>query len=246
VNEYDAIGRTYAATRRADPRIAERIGAALGGARSVVNVGAGTGSYEPARTVLAVEPSAVMIAQRPAGAAPAVQARAEALPLADGAAEAVMAVLTVHHWADLAAGVAELRRVARRRVVVLTWDHRVFESFWLVREYLPEVAAFDATRAVPVDHLARLLGGARVEPVPVPHDCVDGFGAAYWRRPAAYLDPVVRAGISMLAQPGEAVVRPGLDRLAADLAAGRWHDRHADLLAREEFDAGYRLLVADG
>ncbi|MDG6106813.1 methyltransferase domain-containing protein [Dactylosporangium aurantiacum] len=242
---YDTIGATYATTRRPDPRIGARVAAALGDASSVVNVGAGAGSYEPPQTVLAVEPSAVMIRQRPARAAPVVQARAEALPLATGAADAVMALLTVHHWADLAAGVAELRRVARRRVVVLTWDAPVFRSFWLVREYLPQAVAFDETRAVPVERLAALLGGARVEPVPVPHDCVDGFAAAYWRRPAAYLDPAVRAGISMLAQTGEDALRPGLHRLAEDLRAGRWQEEHPDLLDREEFDAGYRLVVAD-
>ncbi|WP_238007466.1 methyltransferase domain-containing protein [Dactylosporangium sp. AC04546] len=242
---YDAIGTTYAGTRRPDPRIGALITAALGDARSVVNVGAGAGSYEPPQTVVAVEPSAVMIGQRPAGAAPVVRARAEALPLAGDAADAVMALLTVHHWTDLEAGIAELRRVARRRIVVLTWDPLVFRGFWLVSEYLPEAAAFDEARAVPVDRLTELLGGARVTPVPVPHDCTDGFGAAFWRRPEAYLEPAVRSGISMLAQFGEEAVRPGLDRLAADLESGRWHERHADLLERADFDAGYRLLVAD-
>ncbi|MEU6371722.1 methyltransferase domain-containing protein [Streptomyces sp. NPDC046909] len=243
---YDTLGASYSHTRRPDPRIAAQIHAALGDATDVVNVGAGTGSYEPPETVLAVEPSQVMIAQRPPGSAPAVQAVAECLPLRDGAADAVMALLTVHHWSDQAAGIEELRRVARRRVVVLTWDQRVFrERFWLVREYLPEAADFDDTRAVPTDRLAELLGGARVEPVPVPHDCTDGFAAAYWRRPHAYLDPRVRAGISLLSQPDEAVLAPGLARLADDLAGGRWHARHADLFTRETFDVGYRLLVAD-
>lgn len=243
---YDSLGVTYARTRRPDPRIAERIHAALGNVTDVINVGAGTGSYEPPATVLAVEPSRVMLAQRPPDAAPAVQAVAEQLPLRDGAVDAVMALLTVHHWSDPAAGIAELRRVARRRVVVLTWDQRVFrERFWLVREYLPEAAAFDDTRAMATARLAELLGGAREEPVPVPHDCVDGFAAAYWRRPHAYLDPRVRAGISLLAQPGEDALAPGLARLADDLNTGRWHTRHADLLTRETLDVGYRLLVSD-
>lgn len=242
---YDRIGTTYGSTRRADPRIAAHIRAALGSARSVVNVGAGSGSYEPATTVLAVEPSPVMLAQRASDAAPAVRAVAESLPLRDDTADAAMALLTVHHWSDLAAGLAELRRIARRRVVVLTWDQSAFRRFWLVDEYLPEAAAFDDARAVPVERLADLLGGARVEPVPVPHDCVDGFGAAFWRRPEAYLDPIVRAGISMLAQTGDGVLRDGLDRLAADLSSGRWHDRHTDLLRLDAFDAGYRLVVAD-
>jgi Methyltransferase domain len=242
---YDAIGATYATTRAPDPRIGALIGTALGDARSVINVGAGTGSYEPSQTVLAVEPSSVMIRQRPAGAAPVVQARAEALPIADGAAEAAMALLTVHHWANLDAGVAELRRVARRRIVVLTWDQLVFREFWLLSEYLLDVAAFEDVRAVPVDRLAGLLGGAKIVPVPVPHDCTDGFAAAYWRRPEAYLDPVVRAGISMFAQADDEMLRPGLDRLAADLESGRWRRRRSDLLARQTLDAGYRLLIAE-
>lgn len=242
---YDSIGATYTDTRRPDPRIAEQIHAALGGAASVVNVGAGAGSYEPPQTVVAVEPSTVMIAQRPAGSAPVLRARAEAIPLADDAADAVMALLTVHHWTDPAAGLAELRRVARRRVVVFSWDQSVTREFWLFKEYLPQALPLDEARAVPVDRLAALLGGARVEPVPVPHDCTDGFGVAFWRRPEAYLDPRVRAGMSILAQPGEQVLRAGLARLAEDLESGRWHENHADLLERETFDGGYRLFVAD-
>ncbi|MFI0733590.1 methyltransferase domain-containing protein [Streptomyces sp. NPDC021225] len=243
---YDTLGAAYARTRQPDPRIAAQIHAALGNVTDVINVGAGTGSYEPPRTALAVEPSQVMIAQRPPGSAPAVRAVAEHLPLRDNAAEAAMALLTVHHWADLAAGMAELRRVARRRIVILTWDQQVFrERFWLVRDYLPEAAALDDTRATPTDQLVDLLGGARQEPVMVPHDCVDGFGAAYWRRPAAYLDPRVRAGISMLAQTGEDAIAPGLARLADDLATGRWHTHHAELLTLDTIDVGYRLLVTD-
>lgn len=242
---YDTIGTTYNGTRRADPRVAALITTALGDARTVINVGAGTGSYEPPQTIFAIEPSSVMISQRPAGAAPALQAFAEQIPLPDNAADAAMALLTMHHWTDLHAGIAEMRRVASRRIVVLTWDQRITRRFWLLSEYLPEAVVLDDRRAVPIDRLAELLGGARVEPVPVPHDCTDGFGAAYWRRPEAYLDPAVRAGMSMLAQTGEAALAPGLARLAADLESGRWHDTHADLLEREELDAGYRLLIAD-
>ncbi|MEW1550813.1 class I SAM-dependent methyltransferase [Streptomyces tsukubensis] len=242
---YNSIGTTYAGTRRPDPRIADRIHQALGGSATVINVGAGTGSYEPSQTVLAVEPSSVMISQRPPGSAPALEASAEAIPLADGSAEAVMALLTVHHWSDLEAGIGELLRIARRRIVVLTFDQDVSRGFWLLDEYLPEAAAVEDTRAVPVERLAALLGGARIENVPVPHDCTDGFLAAFWRRPEAYLDPEVRAGISLLAQAGDEILQPGLARLSDDLDSGRWHRRHADLLDREALDAGYRLLVAD-
>lgn len=170
---------------------------------------------------------------------------AERLPLRTGAADAVMALLTVHHWADLKAGVAEPRRAARHRIVILTWDPAVTSRFWLLTDYFPEAAAFDESRAVPIDRLVALLGNARIEPVPVPHDCMDGFAGAYWRRPGGYLDPTVRAGISMLAQTGDDVLRTGLDRLEADLRSGSWQARHADLLGRNELDLGYRLLIAD-
>lgn len=246
VATYDTIGATYASTRRPDPRIAARIHRALGDAATVINVGAGTGSYEPAETLWAVEPSEVMIAQRPAGSAPALQASAEAIPLADDSADAVMALLTVHHWDDLEAGIAELRRVARRRVVILTFDSAVNRRFWLLDEYLPEAAAVDHVHAVPLDRLTTLLGGAaRIETVPVPHDCTDGFLAAYWRRPHAYLDPQVRAGISLFAQSSNDIIQPGLTRLSDDLTSGHWHHHHANLLNHPTLDAGYRLLIAD-
>jgi SAM-dependent methyltransferase len=245
VTTYDSIGATYSYTRRPDPRIAVKIHRALGDAATVINVGAGTGSYEPPQTVLAVEPSPVMIAQRPAGSARALEASAESIPLADDSADAVMALLTVHHWTDLEAGIGELLRIARKRVVIFTWDQSITRRFWLLDEYLPEAAAFDDTRAVAVDRLTVLLGGARTETVPIPHDCTDGFAVAFWRRPEAYLDPQVRAGMSVLAQTGEEILRPGLARLSDDLSSGLWHKRHADLLDRETLDAGYRLLVAD-
>ncbi|MFO0842899.1 MAG: class I SAM-dependent methyltransferase [Gemmataceae bacterium] len=243
--EYDTIGRGYARQRRPDPRIAARVTAALGEACSVLNVGAGAGSYEPPdRRVVAVEPSAVMLAQRPQGAAPAVRARAEALPFPDRAFDAVMAVLTLHHWADRARGLAECARVARRRVVLLTWDPEA-DCFWLLREYLPAFIEADRRQFPPVEAYAEAVGpGARVAvaAVPVPHDCADGFLGAYWARPAAYLDPAVRAGISSFARPG---AEAGLARLRADLASGAWHARHGYLLAADELELGYRLVVAD-
>jgi SAM-dependent methyltransferase len=238
---YDAIGATYAATRRADPRIAAQLWQAVGPG-TVVNVGAGTGSYEPPATQLAVEPSAAMIAQRPAGAAPCVQGSAEALPAADDAFDVALAVLTVHHWSDLQQGLAELRRVARR-TVLLTWDARRCDAFWLLRDYLPGSIAWEQARFPAVDELARRLGG-RVDVVPVPHDCIDGFAGAFWRRPAAYLDPLVRAGMSNFADLGEAAL-PALERLRADLESGAWHVRNRELLALDALDLGYRIVVAD-
>ncbi|WP_378741566.1 class I SAM-dependent methyltransferase [Nocardia brasiliensis] len=221
------------------------IDGALRGMETVLNVGAGTGSYEPDRTVLAVEPSQVMIGQRPSGAAPAVRATAEHLPVRDGSVDAALAVLTIHHWSDLAGGIAEMTRVARRRIVILTWDHAVFREFWLVRDYLPAAAATDAKLAVPLESLSALLKNPEIQPVPVPHDCVDGFGGAYWRRPEAYLDETVRAGMSMLALTAKHLLQPGLSRLQLDLESGAWAVRYADLTDRPSLDLGYRLVTAD-
>ncbi len=243
---YDGIGCSYRRTRQADPRIAVAIGAALGDAGTVVNVGAGAGAYEPPGTVLAVEPSRVMLAQRPPGAAPAVEAVAEALPLADDAVDAALAVLTVHHWTDVAAGVAEMRRVARRRVVFFTWWPERVADFWLLRDYLPAAAVTDARLAVQIRDLTRLLGNdAVIRPVPVPHDCVDGFAAAFWRRPAAYLDPDVRAGMSVFATTEPAAISEGLARLEADVGSGAWHRTHADLLQLDALDVGYCTVSVD-
>jgi hypothetical protein len=244
-DHYDAIGRTYAAARHTDPRVAAVLSDALGAADTVVNVGAGTGSYEPPQTVVAVEPSQVMIDQRPIGSAPVVRAGAERLPLRTNSVDAAMALMTVHHWSDLAAGVAEMQRVARQRLVVFTWDAEVTKHFWLLSEYFPVAAEVDHRYAVPIDVLAGLLGGARVEPVLIPYDCVDGFTAAYWRRPEAYLDPSVRAGMSMFARLDEVALAPGLARLQADLDSGRWHEHHGDLLDLDEIDLGYCIVSAE-
>ncbi len=228
--------------RREDPRIAAGIRAALGDARTVVNVGAGAGAYEPADLeVVAVEPSEVMIAQRPAGSAPVVRAVAEELPFEDGSFDAAMAVLSDHHWSDHDRGLSELRRVARR-VVLFTWDPAMVNDSWLVSEYLPGFEQLIPT-GFSLQHTVDRLGGARVEPVPVPHDCVYGFLHAYWRRPHAYLDPAVRAGISVFALMDAASVQSGLARLRRDLESGAWERSHGDLLELEELDLGYRLLV---
>ena len=240
---YDSIGERYTDMRREDPRIAACIRAALGNARRVVNVGAGTGSYEPEELeVVAVEPSETMIAQRPEGAAPVVRAFAEELPFKDGSFDAAMAVLTDHHWSDHPRGLAEMRRVARR-VVLFTWDPATVHDMWIVRDYLPSISDLIPSGYRLADTLAR-LGDARAEPVPIPHDCRDGFLHAYWRRPYAYLDSAVRAGISVFAQLDAAVVEDGVERLRRDLESGEWERRNADLLDLEEVDAGYRLVVA--
>ncbi len=241
---YDTIGATYTATRRTEPRIAAQIWAALGDARTVVNVGAGTGSYEPGdRDVIAVEPSALMRAQRPAGAAPCVAGTAESLPFEDRSFDAAMAICTIHHWPDPIAGLRELRRVARR-VVVLTFDGSDTAwrgRFWLTRDYLPEVAALVVGRPA-VGELARAIG-ARIEPVFIPWDCADGLFEAYWRRPEAYLDESVRRGMSVWGTVGPAAEQRAVRSLRDDLACGRWAERNRDLADLDAVDLGLRLLV---
>jgi SAM-dependent methyltransferase len=242
---YDSIGATDTVTRRTEPRIAERIWAALGDARTVLNVGAGTGSYEPTdRYVLAVEPSALMRSQRRPDAPPCLAGSAENLPFDDQSFDAAMAVASVHHWPDPIAGLREMRRVARR-VVVFThdttdagWLHR----FWLTRDYLPEVADVVVGRPSLTD-LARAIE-ARVEPVPIPWDCADGFFEAYWRRPEAYLDESVRRGISVFARLGPRVEQRAVQSLGDDLASGRWAQRNRDLVDLDAAELGLRLLIA--
>src|SRR3954468_7592758 len=234
---YDQIGRTYTATRRTEPRIARRIWAALGDARSVLNVGAGTGSYEPPeREVIAVEPSAAMAVAHPGSV---VRAVAEALPFADGEFDAAMAVLSDHHWADPVAGLREMARVARR-VVVFQWDGRWVDRVWLTRDYLPEFRALSSGPTL--EQRAEAIG-ARMEPVPIPWDCVDGFFHAFWRRPDAYLAEAVRRGSSVWARVGPEVEARVVRELAADLESGAWQARNAELLELGELDCGYRLLV---
>jgi SAM-dependent methyltransferase len=242
---YDTIGTTYAVTRRTEPRIAAQVWAALGDARMVVNVGAGTGSYEPPdRDVTAVEPSAVMRAQRPAGAAPCVAAAAESLPFEDQSFDAAMAFATIHHWQDPIAGLRELRRVARR-VVVFTHDSSDpawRRRFWLTRDYLPEVADLLVGRPS-VTELARAIG-ARTEPVLIPWDCADGFLEAYWRRPEAYLDEQVRRGMSVWTGVGPEAEQRAVRSLRDDLASGRWAERNRDLVDLAVAELGLRLLIA--
>lgn len=239
---YDRIGRSYATARRPDPRIATRIRAALGDAQSVVNVGAGTGSYEPTdRPVTALDPSAVMLRQRVRGSAPAVCGVAEALPFPSDAFDAALATLTLHHWSDLATGIRELRRVARR-VVAFTFDTVHELDAWIVRDYLPEMTGQQLFDFPAIDDLAAMLD-ADVEVVPIPADCTDGFTGAYWARPEGYLDPAIRAGMSAMQTMEPALVESGMQRLADDLASGVWDERYGHLRELEELDLGYRLLV---
>jgi SAM-dependent methyltransferase len=247
---YDRIGRTYSSTRATDPRIAAAVWSALGDARTVLNVGAGTGHYEPSdREVVALEPSPVMIAQRPPGAAPVVQGRAEALPFEDRSFDAVMAVLSDHHWRDRHRGFTECRRVARQRVVLFNANPAEADLFWLTTEYLPEFLELISPRYRKAgawrDELQDALGPVDLIPVPVAHDCADGFYGAYWRRPEAYLDPLIRAGISVFAQVSSAAVARAIDALSADLETGRWQERHRELLSLDELHLGFYVIVAE-
>ncbi len=238
---YDTIGVGYRHARRPDARIARRLHAGLQDAASVVNIGAGVGSYEPTdRRVVAVERSRVMIGQRPAGSAPVVQARAEALPFADDAFDAAMGVLTIHHWSDVERGLREALRVAKGYVVLLTWMGP-YPDFWLL-DYIPQIASYDQALFLNEEELSSILGLLRVEPVPIPHDCTDGFMCAYWRRPQAYLDASVRRSISTFSQIQG--YEPALARLAEDLQSGQWERQYGDVLARDEMDLGYRIVVA--
>jgi len=239
---YDAIGTTYTVTRRTEPRIAAQVWAALGDAHTVLNVGAGTGSYEPPdRDVTAVEPSAVMRGQRPAGAARCVAGIAESLPFEDQSFDAAMAFATIDHWQDPFAGLREMRRVARR-VVVFTKDFSDPDLFWLNRDYLPEYANLPLGRP----SLAELAGaiGARTEPVLIPWDCADGFYEAYWRRPDAYLEDDVRRGMSIWARVGPDAEQRAVHRLRDDLASGRWAERNRDIVGLDAAELGERLLIA--
>lgn len=245
--KYDRIGHGYTAVRRPDPRIAARVEAALGDAETLVNVGAGTGSYEPERReVTAVEPSQTMIAQRPPGAAPVVRAEAEDLPFDDDSFDAAMAIVTVHHWADPRAGLLEMARVARRRVVVLTFDSGPLADLWLVREYFPCALEVHDDSMPSLAEFAAVLPRTRVETVPVPRNCSDGFFCALWDRPEMHLDPAVRQASSVWhALPADRF-EGGLEALRADLESGRWDERHGHL--REdtpELDVGLRLMVVE-
>ncbi|MEP6390699.1 MAG: class I SAM-dependent methyltransferase [Halioglobus sp.] len=237
---YDTIGKGYNARRRADPRIAARVTSALGVGDSVLNIGAGTGSYEPSdRQVFALEPSAVMISQRDAAAAPVVQGVAEQLPFPDNSFDAAMGLLTLHHWADWQSGLTEAMRVARQRVVIFTWVGYT-NDFWLT-DYFPEIGPISSEGFPAQQDLEAMMGEFECEKVSVPYDCQDGFLCSYWRRPAAYLDPQVRQAISTFARIDDQKSR--LASLKSDLETGAWAQKYAYLLDAETMDYGYRLMI---
>jgi SAM-dependent methyltransferase len=241
---YEEIGRSYSATRREDPRIAAHILSAIGGAKAVLNLGAGTGNYEPADgLVVAVEPSLEMIGQRRGRSPLVVRAVAESLPLRDDVFDVGMAVLTLHHWTDVPRGLRELRRVSRRQVVFF-FEPLHTRDFWALA-YFPDSATIASERHAPgEEELRGSLDVHEIQVVPVPADCTDGFGAAFWARPEAYTDPVVQAGMSWLALLPDDVRARGADRLNRDLASGEWDRRYGHLRHLSEFDGGYRIAIA--
>lgn len=243
--DYDRHGRTYTQGRQADPRIEARIHAALGDAKTVLNVGAGAGSYEPSdRSVLAVEPSATMRAQRPPDAAPVVDARAEALPFEDASFDAAMACVTIHHWEPPEAGLAELRRVARGPVVVFTFDLDGLPAWQ--QEYLAEGLALERPRFQSIDFVTKALGGrTRVERIPTPADCTDGFFEAFWNRPEQLLDPSVRASQSMWELLPVGVEARIVERLSAALESGAWDAEYGYLRALDNYDGALRLVISE-
>jgi SAM-dependent methyltransferase len=241
--KYDRLGVHYAPLRRTDHRIANALHAALGDARTVLNVGAGTGSYEPAgRDVTAVEPSIEMIRQRPASGTRVVQAYAEELPFEEDSFDASMTVLTVHHWHDKGRGLTEMHRVTRGPIVLLTFDPS-FRGAWLT-DYFPQLIELDAAQMPELTEYSRWLGPVVISPVLIPHDCSDGFLYAYWRRPEAYLDPRIRSGSSSFWSIQG--VDAGVRRLQQDLDSGDWARKYGALLDRDAIDLGYRLVVANG
>jgi hypothetical protein len=244
--DYEARGAGYATQRRTDPRIAEAVHGALGHARTVLNVGAGSGSYEPEdRCVVAVEPSAAMRAQRPPSRAPAVIAAAEDLPFDDAVFDAAMATVTVHQWADLDQGLGELRRVTRGPIVILTFDPDTLERYWLA-DYAPEVIAAERRRQPPIERLVAALGeGTEVRTVPIPADCLDGFKEAYFARPECFLDADVRRAQSSWGFVEPAVGERAVARLRDDLESGAWDARHGALRTQSQYEGSLRLLVGN-
>jgi len=232
--------------RRADPRFLRHIAKAVGGAASVLTVGAGTSGYEPPdRRVVALELGDTMIAARADGTAPVVKGAVEALPFRDDTFAASMAVLTMEHWSDPIAGLHELARVATRRAIVLTVDPSRLNDFWLYR-YFPDAAFLQSTRLPSVRQVCEALGGeTRVVPIPIPHDCRDNIIAAHWRRPSAYLERRVRQRIAVLAEMGDDHLLDDLRRLSEDLRSGAWDAAHGWMTTQNEMDLGYRLVVAE-
>jgi len=239
--KYDTIGVKYSVQRQTDPHIAAAIHAELQGASSILNIGAGTGSYEPTSSNLtAVEPSAEMIKQRLPDGYPVIQASAENLPFANKSFSLAMSVLCMHHWEDKARAFSEINRVTSEKIVIVTWDPNA-DPFWLTRDYFPEIYEMDGQIFPSIDLLKNHFEDVTVQPLIIPENCIDGFLAAFWKRPEAYLQKTVRAGSSAFANMDSS---RALKFLEDDLKSGIWHKNNAEILDLTELDAGYRLITA--
>lgn len=239
MNLYDKIGAEYSQSRKADPRIKSIIHGELRGAKTIINIGAGTGSYEPEdANVLAIEPSNLMISQRPKHAAVAIQASAESLAYPNNAFDLAMALLSIHHWSDVNQGLKEMKRVSKRQII-FTWDPE-HAGFWLTQDYFPEILNIDKKIFPRLDHIQAVLGPLKLTSIPIPHDCTDCFGSAFWRRPKAYLSPSIRSAMSTFQKIS--TVEKGVKKLKHDIESGLWNKRYGHLLQRESLDLGFVLL----
>jgi SAM-dependent methyltransferase len=242
---YDRIGRSYISGRRTDPKIAAQLHSFLEGAESILNIGAGTGSYEPQHSkLIAVEPSATMIQQRPQSSAPVIQASAESLPFDYNQFTHCMTVLSMHHWSDRAKAFSEIKRVTQKRFVALSWYSPGLENkYWLYRDYLTQIPELNSSIFPTVYELKVHFPNLQEHIVPIPYDCLDGFDGAYWKRPEAFLDPDVRKNMSVFSKIKN--IEPILDKLKYDIESGNWIKRNQKLLQLSEYDCGYRIFVAD-
>ena len=240
---YDRIGNSYSLGRRTEPRIARKIWQFLDDADSILNIGAGTGSYEPqSSSLVAIEPSLTMIRQRGPQSAAVIQSVAEQIPFAEDSFSHTMTIVSMHHWRDKPRAFDEIRRVTKNRFVALTWDPDNCD-FWLARDYFPEILEIDRKIFPSMEELESEFGNVEVRSVPIPEDCIDGFLASYWKRPMAYLDQAVRNNISTFSVLSD--LEQGLAQLAGDLESGRWLEMNRDILDKDSLDAGYRLVIAD-
>ncbi|MEM7533163.1 MAG: class I SAM-dependent methyltransferase [Chloroflexota bacterium] len=239
---YDRIGINYAVTRCTDPKVAEQLYAELQGAARIVNIGAGTGSYEPESVdLVAVEPSSEMIAQRKVGMHPVEQASAEKLPFDDNSFSHAMTVLSMHHWTDRVRAFSEINRVATEKFVAITWDPEA-DPFWLTRDYFPEIHEMDRAIFPDLAELTEHFDDVKMMPLLIPSDCEDGFFAAFWKRPEAYLLPNVRQAMSPFSKVND--LSTGLQKLEDDLASGAWSKKNESILNASSLDVGYRLITA--
>jgi SAM-dependent methyltransferase len=243
--DYGRIGTSYADYRRPEARIAAVIEQALAGAKTVINVGAGTGSYESQTfEITAVEPSATMRAQRPPHLSPAIDAVAESLPFPDQSFDAAMTTYSVHQWSDLKAGLREMRRVSRGPVLVVGGDPTRVCDYWL-HDYAPRMLEIEARRYPSIDEVAETLGGTvEVTPVPIPFDCTDGFIEAYYGRPERLLDPEARKACSAWSFVDEQLAAEYVESLREALESGAWDARYGHLREQPFYEGSLVMIKA--